>query len=88
MRLASLLIILSLSLSLSGCKKPINPNAWLCTLIVSDNSGNKLEEPFAFCVNSLTKEEKDVSIKDMHKWVVSDPVSYETFRQWYKKQCR
>jgi hypothetical protein len=88
MRLASLLIILSSSILISGCKKPVNPNAWLCTLIVKNNNGDNITEPFAFCVNSQTKEERDVSLSDMHKWVTSDPQSYETFRQWYKKQCR
>ena len=65
---------------MSGCK---NPDAFICTLVIK----NTLEKSYAFCVNSQTKEEKSVPITELHKWITTDPSSYEKFRTFYQEQC-
>lgn len=82
MRLASLLIILSL---MAGCKS--GPDAYLCSVIVTDGDGAPLLEPYAFCKHYITKEEKRVLLINTQGWVSTDPTSYENLRNWYKGRC-
>ena len=65
---------------MTGCKS--KPNANLCVVIY------KQEGTFAACKNLKTGEYVDVPLKDMHKWIATDPDSYETIRQWYKSGCK
>lgn len=75
--LASLLIISGLT----GCK--YGPESWLCTIIIKP----EIEKSYSFCVHQRTKEEKEVPIQEMHKWIASDVDSYQAMRAWYKQQC-
>lgn len=76
-------IILSLPflLGIASCEK--KPDAFICTFILR----KPIESSYSFCVNYKTKEEKNVPIYLMGKWVTTDPDSYETTREWYKNTC-
>jgi hypothetical protein len=80
MRLASLLIILSSSILISGCKKPVNPNAWLCTLIVKDNNGDNNghnEPPPLFVEQDLEDEDEDEDYQPEENENNEDPDDYQ-----------
>lgn len=77
--LMSLSIILSAFL-VSGCNEP---DAYLCTVIIS----NPLELSEVYCKNLKTKEKKSYSISEINKFIATDPDSYESLRKYYKEQC-
>lgn len=81
MRLITLLIILSCCLV--GCPA-VKPDAYLCTFVIKD----PIEQSYSYCKNLKTSEIKSVAVKDMAKWITTDPDSFETIRQFYKDQCK
>lgn len=83
MHFATLPIILSFLLlcGFGSCQQ--KPDAFICTFIVK----NPIEHSYSFCVNYKTKEERSVPVQEMAKWITTDPDSYETTRDWYKKAC-
>lgn len=77
----SKILLTTLSLFLLSCKT--KPDAYLCTFIAKD----PIQNSYAYCVNSKTKDEKTVQVEQLHKWIITDPDSYEEFRAWYKSEC-
>ena len=84
MRSVTLLSILSLVLVACPGGSASKPDAYLCTFIMRD----PVENSASFCINAKTGEEKEVPVQEMHKWITSDPTSYDVFREWYKSQCK
>lgn len=74
-----ILFILIVVSMVTGCKT--SPDANLCVVVY------KQGETFAACKNLKSKEYVDVPLSEMHKWIATDPDSYEAIRQWYKSGC-
>jgi len=83
---------------MASCQKGVD--AFECVLITNDNQGNTkpINQWYLFCLNSFTKEEKTIWLKDMTKcisdqsklckWVATDVLEREKFKTEYEKQCK
>lgn len=84
MLLKILPIILSFGL-LIGCED--KPDAYLCVFIQEPGPDGILKQ-YSYCINSKTKDEKYIDVKDMKNWITTSPDDYEKMRDWYKSQCK
>lgn len=82
MRYAALLIICSFFII--GCDEASKPDAFLCSFIKMD----PIEESYAYCYNSRTKEEKEILVSDLDGYVMASADDYEKIRDHYKQKCK
>lgn len=80
-RIVKLLFVISFLFISSACG---GPNAYLCTIDLTPPESDW----HLFCVNMKSGDEKNVRIKDAHKFIAFSPDDYSTVKTYLSERCR